>query len=130
MFNTLFHEINRDGRLRAHVARLCAVAWRKLMPTKVRPKLQELLLLPKTAAPTYIGMVSAPFPIHLTASTCGHPTTNCSTLTGKFESARLVVYLCVSPDLSSITHNHSQVAYRRCLIRGLSLAVLAAYANV
>ena len=68
------------------------------MPMKVRPKLQELLPLPKTAAPTYIGTVSAPFLIHLAASTCGCPATNRCTPTGKFESARLVAYLCVSPD--------------------------------
>ncbi len=39
-FNTSFHKINRDGRLRAHVARLCAVARRKLVLTEVRSKLQ------------------------------------------------------------------------------------------
>ncbi len=41
VFNTLFHKINQDGRLRAHVAWLCVVAWRKLVSTEVHSKLQD-----------------------------------------------------------------------------------------
>src|SRR5258707_1226991 len=122
MFNIPFHEINRDGRLRAHVARLCAVARRKLVSTEVRSKLQgdtKTTRYAKTTAtaPTYIGTVSAPSPIPAQSPLLADASLESAALL-RVSSSRcgFIACSCILPDSPSMSH--TQVAYSRCLVCG------------
>src|SRR5258707_5160510 len=104
MFNTSFHKINWDGQLRAHVAQLCTVAWRKLVLS------YRLIMLAKTAAPTYRDSISPisyqPHRLYLWM-----PRQICHTPAGKFRLAWIGGLLMCMPDSLPYMHKYSQVAH-------------------